>query len=60
MKNSFGQSISVTIIGESHGPEIGAIIDGLAPGMPISDEYILELERVYCSWSMISIRGFKR
>ena len=32
MKNSFGTSVSVTLFGESHGPEIGAVIDGLAPG----------------------------
>ena len=30
MKNTFGASVSVTLFGESHGAEIGAVIDGLA------------------------------
>lgn len=50
MKNTFGQSVSVTIFGESHGAEIGAVIDGLAPGIKIDDEYIrhcLDLRRPY-------------
>ena len=40
MKNTFGQSVSVTLFGESHGAEIGAVIDGLAPGIPIDEEFI--------------------
>ncbi len=40
MKNTFGQSIAVTLFGESHGPAIGAVIDGLAPGIPVSEEAI--------------------
>lgn len=40
MKNTFGQSLSVTIFGESHGPFIGAVLDGLAPGIKVSDEFI--------------------
>ena len=50
MKNTFGQSISVTLFGESHGQEIGAVIDGIAPGIKINDEYIkncLDLRRPY-------------
>ena len=35
MKNTFGQSVSVTVFGESHGECIGAVIDGLAPGIKI-------------------------
>ncbi|MBR4172944.1 MAG: chorismate synthase, partial [Clostridia bacterium] len=35
MKNTFGASIAVTIFGESHGPAIGAVIDGLSPGIPV-------------------------
>ena len=30
MKNTFGNAITVTLFGESHGPAIGAILDGLA------------------------------
>ena len=40
MKNTFGSSLQVTIFGESHGPYIGAVLDGLAPGIEIDDELI--------------------
>ena len=40
MKNTFGNAISVTIFGESHGPYIGAVVDGIAPGIKIDREYI--------------------
>ena len=40
MKNSFGTSVSVTLFGESHGPEIGAVIDGLAPGLTVDEAFI--------------------
>ena len=42
MKNTFGNSISVTLFGESHGAAIGAVVDGLAPGIEIDSEYISE------------------
>ena len=40
MKNTFGTSVTVTLFGESHGPEIGAVIDGLAPGLPVNEAFI--------------------
>lgn len=40
MKNTFGNSISVTLFGESHGESIGAVIDGIAPGIEIEKSYI--------------------
>lgn len=40
MKNSFGTSVIVTLFGESHGPHIGAVLDGMAPGIKIDEEYI--------------------
>ncbi len=40
MKNSFGQSVSVTLFGESHGAEIGCVIDGLLPGIAVDEELI--------------------
>ena len=40
MKNSFGSAITVTLFGESHGAEIGAVIDGLAPGIKVDSDYI--------------------
>ena len=46
MKNTFGQNISVTLFGESHGEAIGAVIDGLTPGIPVScDRITKELTR---------------
>ena len=40
MKNTFGSSVSVTLFGESHGREIGAVLDGLAPGIPVDEDFI--------------------
>ena len=40
MKNTYGNSVAVTLFGESHGEYIGAVIDGLAPGIKIDREYI--------------------
>ena len=40
MKNTYGNSITVTLFGESHGEQIGAVIDGLAPGMEIDLDFI--------------------
>lgn len=40
MKNTFGNHISVTLFGESHGSSIGAVIDGLAPGIPVDETYV--------------------
>ncbi len=43
MKNTFGQSLSVTLFGESHGPAVGAVIDGIAPGIPVCESEIAAL-----------------
>ena len=40
MKNTFGSSLTVTIFGESHGEEIGAVIDGIAPGVKVDTKTI--------------------
>lgn len=40
MKNTFGSSVSVTIFGESHGKMIGAVLDGIAPGIAVDEEFI--------------------
>ena len=29
MKNTFGQAVTLTIFGESHGPAVGVVLDGL-------------------------------
>ena len=40
MKNTFGSSITLTLFGESHGREIGAVLDGLCPGMEVDEAFI--------------------
>lgn len=40
MKNTFGNHLSVTLFGESHGPALGAVLDGLAPGLIVNEETI--------------------
>ncbi len=40
MKNTFGSSVTVTLFGESHGEEIGAVLDGVAPGIAVDPNYI--------------------
>ena len=42
MKNTFGNSISVTLFGESHGPAIGVVLDGLAPGIDVNEEVMAD------------------
>ena len=45
MKNTFGNSVNYTLFGESHGEEIGIIIDGLAPGIEIDEELNMNCDR---------------
>lgn len=40
MKNTFGHNVAVTLFGESHGASIGAVVDGLAPGLPVDEDFI--------------------
>ena len=40
MKDTFGQSVSITLAGESHGAGIVAILSGMAPGIPVDEEFI--------------------
>lgn len=46
MKNTFGNTLTVTLFGESHGEMIGAVLDGLCPGLPIEEESINDWLRV--------------
>lgn len=43
MKNTYGNTVAVTLFGESHGEYIGATIDGLAPGISIDHDYIAKM-----------------
>lgn len=40
MRNTFGSHVSVTLFGESHGTAVGAVVDGLAPGIPVDEDFI--------------------
>ena len=35
MSNTYGQSIRLSIFGESHGKAIGMVLDGVEPGVSI-------------------------
>lgn len=50
MKNTFGNNVSITVFGESHGNSVGVVIDGLPSGVEVSEEFIchqLDLRRPY-------------
>jgi len=38
--NTWGNAFKISIFGESHGPAVGAMIDGLPPGIRIDEAYI--------------------
>ncbi|MFN3274784.1 MAG: chorismate synthase [Paracoccus sp. (in: a-proteobacteria)] len=38
--NTFGREFRFTTWGESHGPAIGATVDGVPPGVPLTEDYI--------------------
>ena len=40
MKNIFGNNITISLFGESHGLAIGCVLDGIAPGIKVDEEYI--------------------
>ena len=42
MKNSIGSSVILTVWGESHGPAVGVVLDGLCPGLLVDEAYIAE------------------
>lgn len=46
MKNTFGQHLAITLFGESHGPVIGAVLDGLCPGITVDEENIRRMLRL--------------
>ncbi len=40
MKNVYGNNITLTLFGESHGVAIGAVLDGIAAGIQVDEEFI--------------------
>ena len=46
MGNTFGTNLKVTLFGESHGPAVGCVVDGLPPGVRVRSEAIaMEMEK---------------
>lgn len=46
MKNTFGNNIGITLFGESHGEAIGCVLDGIAPGIEVDENFIaLQMEK---------------
>ncbi len=59
MKSTFGKNLTVALFGESHGPAIGAVIDGLAPGIPLDPAHIrrqLDLRRAGANAALSTAR----
>jgi len=53
--NTFGEIVRVTTFGESHGRAVGAVLDGLLPGISVSEEDIqIELNRRRPNQSRVS------
>ncbi len=42
MSNTFGEYLRMTTWGESHGPGIGCVFDGVPAGIPLSEESLVE------------------
>ncbi len=56
--NTFGRLFRVTTWGESHGPALGAVIDGCPPGLPLDPEDIQkDLDRRRPGKALTSPRG---
>ena len=44
--NSFGRIFRLSIFGESHGPQVGIVIDGCPAGLPLTeDDFTTDMER---------------
>ena len=43
MKNTLGNNLTVTLFGESHGACVGAVIDGITPGLTVDEQFIKDM-----------------
>ena len=39
-RDTMGQSLTLTLFGESHGPAVGCVVQGLAPGLEIDLDFM--------------------
>ena len=42
MRNTIGSNVQLTVFGESHGPVVGVVLDGLAPGVEVDESFIAD------------------
>jgi chorismate synthase len=54
MRNTFGNNITVTLFGESHGPAVGAVLDGIAPGISVDTGFIRHQLDLRKPWGAVS------
>ena len=67
MKNTFGSALALTIFGESHGRAIGGVLDGMAAGVPVDEEFIAAcmdgrpavMAAVVCRWKTADLRAHR-
>ncbi len=54
MKNTFGNNLTVTLFGESHGEAIGVVLDGLSAGIEVDYDYINKMLNLRKGLSVVS------
>lgn len=54
MKNTFGNNLTVTLFGESHGEAIGIVLDGLSAGIEVDYDYINKMLNLRKGLSAVS------
>lgn len=54
MKNTIGNSVCLSLFGESHGQAIGAVLDGFAPGVSVDFEFIKKQMQMRHSLASVS------
>ena len=54
MKNIIGNNLTLTLFGESHGEAVGAVLDGMSPGVSVDREFLslqMGLRKASCNIS---------
>ena len=57
MKNTFGSALCLTIFGESHGAGVGAVLDGMAAGVPVDPAALAALMELEVAGEAVSSAG---